>query len=434
MSPTDVGVVSVLVVLLLMAFGLPVGTAMGLVGFAGLAYLLSFNAALVKTGVSLFATISNYSLAVLPLFVLMAQIVFVTGLSTDMFRAAQKWMGRLPGSVALASIGTCAAFSAVSASSIATAVTVGKVALPEMDERGYDRALSTGAIAAGGSLGILIPPSSILIIYGVMTETSIAKLFIGGIMPGVILTLLFMLSIGVRTLANPNLCPREQMPVSLREKVASLGSCWEMLGLIALVLGGLMIGWFTPTEAGAVGAVGAAAFSLFRRRLTLRNLGHSLIETGKTIGMIYLIMIGAFILNHLLAVSTLPTQMAKVVSDLPLPPLAIVGAMVLVWVVLGCFVDAMAIVLLTVPVFYPVAMNLGFDAIWFGIVIVIVVEMALITPPVGMNVYAISGIAKGVPMETIFRGIMPFLLMEVILLIALMILPDIVLFLPNLFK
>jgi tripartite ATP-independent transporter DctM subunit len=434
MSSITVGIAGIVLVLMLMAFGIPVGIAMGLIGFAGLGYLISISAAFAKIGVSAFATMSNYSLAVLPLFILMAEIIFTVGLSKELFKLIQKWTGRLPGGLAIATIGSCAGFAAVSASSIATAVTMGTVTLPEMNRRGYDTGLSTGAVAAGGSLGILIPPSSILIIYGVLTETSIGKLFMAGLIPGICLALLFMLSIFLRGLINPQLCPGETIGASLREKLVAFGSCGEIIALIFLVLGGLIIGWFTPTEAGAVGAFGSALFSMLRRRLTFKALIHALVMTGKTTGLIYLIMIGAFILNHMLAASTLPSQLATLIVSFDLPPFAIMACMIGVYLILGCLIDAMAMILLTVPIFFPIALSLGFNEIWFGIIIVLVVEMGMITPPVGINVYAISGIAKDVPMEKIFKGILPFLFVEIFFIAILMYFPQIALFLPNLMK
>jgi len=431
MSPVTVGIVGFVVLFTLLALGLPIGFGMLGVGFAGFWYLVSQTAALSKIATSPFSTVSSYDLAVLPLFLLMAHITFVSGLSRDLYNLAAKWLGRLRGGLAMATVGACAGFAAVSASSLATAATIGQVALPEMKKYKYQPALSTGCVAAGGTIGILIPPSAVLIMYGIITETSIGKLFMAGVVPGVLEALFYMATIYILCWWKPSLGPQGPS-FSLREKVAAFGSCGEIIALIALVLGGLMIGWFTPTEAGAVGAFGAFVFSLIRGRLNWQKFKQAILATMKTTGMVYGILIGAFVFNYFMAVTTIPFMLADLVGGLPLPPLAIMGLVLIVYLLLGCIMDAGAMILLTIPIFFPLALTLGFDPIWFGIIIVRVCEMGMITPPIGINVYVIAGVAPDVPMQTIFKGIIPFLIADLFHVMLLLFVPAIALFLPTL--
>jgi C4-dicarboxylate transporter DctM subunit len=431
MSPVIVGLIGFAILFALISIGLPIGVSMAVVGFAGFWYLVSGAAAIVNTVLISFETVHDYSLAVLPLFLLMAHVVFASGLSKDLYNLAAKWLGHQPGGLAMATVGGCAGFAAVSASSVATASTMGLVALPEMKRYKYDPALSTGCIAAGGTIGILIPPSAVLIIYGIITETSIGKLFMAGIVPGVLEALFYIATIYILCLWKPSLGPRGPSS-SFKEKIAAFGSCGEIIGLIALVLGGLIIGWFTPTEAGAVGAVGAILFSLIRRRLNWPKFKHAVIETMKTTGMIYLVLIGAFIFNYFMAVTTIPATLADIASGLPLPPLGIMVFVMIVYVFLGCLLDAAAMILLTLPIFFPLATSLGFDPIWFGIIIVRVCEIGMITPPIGMNVYVIAGVAPDVPLTTIFKGIVPFLIADILHVMLLLFVPAVILFLPSL--
>jgi C4-dicarboxylate transporter DctM subunit len=431
MSPVTVGIIGFVVLFAFLALGLPIGFGMLGVGFAGFWYLVSQNAAMSKIATSPFSTLSSYDLAVLPLFLLMAHITFASGLSKDLYNLAAKWLGRFRGGLGMATIGACAGFAAVSASSVATAATMGQVALPEMKKYKYQPTLSTGCVAAGGTIGILIPPSAVLIIYGIITETSIGKLFMAGILPGVLEVLFYIVTIYILCRWKPSLGPQGPS-FSLREKVAAFGSCGEIIGLIALVLGGLMIGWFTPTEAGAVGAFGAVLFSLIRGRLNWQKFKKAVIETMKTTGMVYCILIGAIIFNYFMAVTNIPFVLADIVGGLPLPPLAIMGLVLIVYIFLGCIMDAGAMILLTIPIFFPLALSLDFSPIWFGIIIVRVCEIGMITPPIGINVYVIAGVAPDVPIQTIFKGIIPFLIADLFNVMLLLFVPAIALFLPNL--
>jgi C4-dicarboxylate transporter DctM subunit len=431
MSPVTIGIISFILLFAILALRTPLGISMFLVGFAGLWVLISREAAIIKVGLIPFEIMASFELAVLPLFLLMAQIVFAAGLSTDLYNVASRWLGRMRGGVAIATVGGCAGFAAISSSSLATAVTMGMVGLPEMKRLKYHPALSTGCVAAGGTIGQLIPPSAGLITIGIITQTSIGKLFLGGVIPGITEALFYIVTIYILCVIKPGLGPRGPK-YTLTEKIASFGTCWEMIGMIILVLGGLIIGWFTPTEAGAVGALGAIIFSMIRNRLSWEGFKKALRETIKTTGMLYGILVGAFLFKYFLAVTTIPTHLADWVGGLTLPPMLIVIMVLLVYVFLGCVMDALAMILLTLPVFFPLVMNLGFDPIWFGIIIIRMTEIGLITPPIGMNVYAIAGIAPDVPITTIFKGVIPFLIADICHVAMLLAFPVVVTFLPDL--
>ena len=431
MSPLEIGLLGLVALFALIALGVPIGFSMGLVGVVGLWLVVSPSAAYAKLAIVPFQKVSDYDLAVLPLFLLMAYIFTNTGIGKDLFNLAYRWLGRFPGGLGLATVSACGIFAAISSSSIATAATMGSVALPEMKRFKYDPRLATGLVAAGGTVGSLIPPSGVLIIYGILTQTSIGKLFLGGWIPGIMEVVAYMIVIYLLCRFNPLLGPRGES-FSFKEKFFAFLNAGEAIGLILFVLLGLMVGWFTPTEAGAVGAVGALAFSLIRKRLTWVALKKACISTLRTTGMIYGILIGAFIFNYFLATTRLPMALSEFVSQLALPPLALLGVIMLVYFVLGCFLDAAAMHVLTIPIFFPLAVSLGFDAIWFGVVVTRAMEVAMITPPIGMNVFVIAGVAPDVPMGTIFRGIVPFLIADIICIILLLLLPQLVLFLPSL--
>jgi len=433
MDPIIVGLIGIGIFLLIMAMGMPIGFSMALVGFVGIAYLISVESAFGKLAIVPFRVVANYEFTVIPLFIFMANICFQAGLGRDLFDLAFKWLGPFPGGLAMGTVVACAIFSAISGSSIGTAVTVGLVALTEMKKYNYAPKLATGCVAAGGTMGVLIPPSNPLILYGIITEQSIGKLFIAGIIPGILEAVFYIITIYIICRLNPNLGPRSPK-VSFKEKLAPIGRCGEVVLLVVFVLGGLFIGWFTPTEAGAAGAFGSIVIALARRRLDWRKFKEACLETLRTSGMIYALIIGASIMNYFLAVSRLPTEVARVIGDLPLPPIGIMALVMSLQIVLGCFIDALAMMLILTPIFFPMAMQLGFDPIWFGIMMVVMGEIAVITPPVGINVYAISGIAKDVPMETIFRGIFPFFIADICRVALLLFVPQLALFLPSLMK
>ncbi len=430
MTPIVTGIVGAAVLLVLMFMGMPIGFVMLVTGFVGFAYLVTFDGALqVATSVP-YTLVTSYDYAVLPLFLLMAEICMAAGMGQSLYRLVYVWVGRMRGGLAIASLGACAFFSAASSSSIATAATVGLVAVPEMRKYNYQSGLATGCLAAGGGLGILIPPSGLLIMYGIMTQQSITKLFIAGLVPGILLTLMFMAMIYIRARFNPELAPAGPK-TSLKEKMAATTDSIEMIALLALVIVGLIIGWFTPTEAGAAGALGALVLSLIRRRLSLKGFMTALVNALRTTGMIFIILMGALVFNSFLAISTIPMELAGWVTGLGLPPVVVTILVIILYLLLGTFIDEVSLVLLTIPVFYPLMVELGYDPIWFGIIIVMVVEMGMISPPVGMTIYVIKGIAPDIPIGTIFRGVIPFLLVDVVLVALIIIFPAIVLFLPG---
>lgn len=431
MSSIEIGIIAFVILLLLLAFGLPIGFGMILIGFAGIWYLISDVAAFTKMAIVPFSTVNSFDLSVLPLFLLMAHVIFASGLSKDLYNLAAKWLGHQPGGLAMATVGGCAAFAAMSASSLATVVTLGLVSMPEMKKYNYHPELSAGVLAAGGTIGILIPPSGILIVYGILTETSIGKLFIAGIIPGITEALFYMITIYILCKMRPDFGPRGPVS-SIKEKILAFGSCIEMLALIIIVLGGLIIGWFTPTEAGAVGAFGAILFSLIRGRLNWQKFKKAISDTILTTGMLYCTMIGAFMFQYFIAVTKIPFELAEFAGGLLLPPLGIITVVLLIYIILGCFLEAMTMVLLTVPIFFPLVVSLGLDPIWFAILVVRMSEIGLITPPIGMNVYALSGLFPDIPVTTIFKGVVPFILTDLCHVALLLFVPSITLFLPSL--
>jgi tripartite ATP-independent transporter DctM subunit len=433
MSSITIGVIGIFIILLLLFCGIPIGFSMILVGTVGFAYLVNFSAALQVVGVSVWGVISSYDWLVLPLFILMGCIFARAGLGQSLFRLAYNFIGRLPGGLSIAAIVACAIFSAVSASTLATAVTIGVTAIPQMRKYKYQSGLAAGICAAGGTLGILVPPSTIFIVYGILTGTSIVELFLAGIFPGVILTIMFMLMIFIRARINPSIAPPGER-TSAKEKLEAIGGCAEVLVFIILVLGGLIIGWFTPTEAGGVAASGAILISLARKRLSWQGFKDALRDSVRNTGMIFACLIGAFILTPFVAMSRIPMELAGLISGFGLPPMLVMVSIIGTYFILGCFIDTMAMILLTLPVYFPLVTGMGYDPIWFGVIIVLVVEMALITPPIGMNVYVICGIARDIPMEKVFKGILPFVLIEAAFLIVLIIFPQLVLFFPSLFN
>ncbi len=430
MTPVATGIIGFILLFFLLALGMPIGVGMALVGFLGFGYLVSDVAALTKLALVPFQIVTDYSLAVLPLFLLMAHVVINTGMGRDLFNLASKWLGHKKGGVAMAAIAGSGIFSALSASSIATATTMGLVSIPEMKRLNYDPALATGSVAAGGTMGILIPPSGALIIFGILTETSIGKLFAAGIIPGILQAIFYIGVVAVLCWWRPQYGPPAPK-ATMGEKFKALGSCGEIILLIVFVLVGLVVGWFTPTEAGAVGAFGAIVISILRKRLSWEGFKHACLETMKSSGMIYGILIGAFIFNYFVAATTIPYVLADTIGSLPLPPMAIFCVILIFYFFLGCFLDVAAMTVLTIPIFFPLIMELGFNAIWFGIVFVRMAEIAMITPPIGMNTFVIAGVARhlGIEIETVWKGILPFLVADFLHVTLLVLFPTISLFL-----
>lgn len=433
MDPTTVGVIGLVVLVIALFSRMPVGFVMALIGFLGFSYLVSLEGGLRLFAKDIFVIFGSYSLTVIPLFILMGQIAFHAGISRRLYDSAYTFLGHFPGGLAMATIGACAGFAAICGSTNAAAATMATVALPEMKRYKYSMELATGSVAAGGSLGILIPPSVIFIVYGIMTEQSIGKLFAAGILPGILLSILFILTIYIRVRIKPMLGPPGPK-TSLREKLQSLSGVIEMLLIFGLVMGGLFKGFFTPTEAGAAGAFITLMLAVGRRHISWEKFLVATWESVRISCMVLVIVAGATVFGHFLAVTRIPYILADWVAGLPLPPWAIMGLIISIYLIGGCFMDSLAMILLTIPIFYPVAVNLGYDPIWFGVIIVLITEMGVITPPVGVNVYVVSGVAKDVPLEVIFKGILPLLGALIVCNIILIIFPQIALFLPSLMR
>ena len=431
MSPCTIGLIGLAALILLLFARIPVGFAMAIVGFTGFVQLVNLDAALSLLARDVFSTFSSYGLTVIPLFIFMGQVSFHAGISRRLYDTAYAFIGHRPGGLAMATIGACTAFGAICGSSPATAATMGTVALPEMKRYNYSMELATGAVASGGSLGMLIPPSVVFIVYGIMTEQSIGKLFMAGIFPGLLIAGLFCLAISLSCRHNPELGPSGP-PTNWQGKISSLKGTAETLLLFSLVMGGLFVGFFTPTEAGAIGALCSLGIALMGRNLTFEKLKLSLFETTRTACMVMIIVTGAVIFGHFLAVTRIPYDLAGWVAGLPLPRFVVMMVIIAVYLIGGCFIDALALILLTVPIFYPVILSLNYDPIWFGVIIVLVTQMGVISPPVGINVYVVKGVAPEIPLATIFKGVIPFLVALIIGTIILIAIPQISLFLPGL--
>jgi len=431
MTSLTIGYLGIVVLVILLFSGIHIGVVMGIIGFLGMAIVSGWDAGLTVLKTVPFTTFANYGMSVVPLFILMGSLCFAAGLSKDLYVAVHRWLGHLRGGLAMATVGACAAFAAVSGSSIATAATMGTVSLPEMKRFNYDPALAAGCIAAGGSIGILIPPSVPLVIYGVLSNQSIGKLFIAGIIPGLLQAVFYIVTISILCKRNPAIGPPGPRS-SVKEKAAALKATWAPLALFVIVIGGIYLGIFSPTEAAGVGACGACILALSKGKLSWSKFMESLSESVRNTSMIFVIFLGAMIFGYYLAITRLPFELAAFVGELPVNRYVILALVLLVYLLLGCFMDSLAMILLTVPVFYPLITSLGFDPLWFGVIIVRTVEIGLITPPVGLNVFVIKGIAEDTSMYTIFRGIVPFILADICHLILLVVFPQIVTFLPSL--
>jgi len=433
-SPLMVGFIGLIAMIAIMFSGMWLGVVMGFIAILGVACISGIEPALSMIGISTFRSVARYSLAVIPLFVLMGAFAHHAGLARQLFYTAHNWLGRLPGGLAMASVGACAGFAAVSGSMVATVATMGTVAIPEMRKYGYDSKLATGAVAAGGTIGILIPPSVALVLYGILAEQPIGILFMAGIIPGILEAVFYMITIFILCKLNPLMGPPSTRRISFTEKVTSLKGSWPVLGLFVLVMGGMYLGVFTPTEAAGVGAFGAFVLIVVKGRLNRKTIFDSLEETVKTTAMVLLFLIGAALLVYFLALSRLPYEVSAIVAGLPVNRYLILVGVILLYIFLGCIMSSVALVVLTVPIFFPLIVELGYDPIWWGIIMVRVCEMGAITPPVGMGVFVIKGVAPDVPIGTIFRGIIPFFIADVCHVAMLVAVPQVVLFLPSLMR
>ncbi len=431
MTPVQIGILGCILLLVLLISSMPIAFVMAVVGLIGFAVVVTPHAAMSMITTDLFSTFSSYSLTVIPLFIFMGQLAFHSGISRRLFNAAYKWLGALPGGLAMATIGACAGFGAICGSGPATAATMAAVALPEMKRYNYDVELGSGAVAAGGSLGMLIPPSVVFIVYAIMTEQSIGKLFLAGIIPGILIATIFCLTIYLNCISRKHLGPPGKK-TSFVEKIKSLKFIFDTLVLFLLVMGGMFLGFFTPTEAAAIGAAGTLLIAVIKKQISIKMIMQSLRETVRTSCMVMTIVAGAVMLGHFLAITQIPFHLANWLANLPLPGWIIVAFIIGFYFISGCFVDALALILLTIPIFYPVITELGYDPIWFGVIIVVVTQMGVISPPVGVNVYVVCGIERDVPLQTVFKGALPFLLALIISAIILVAFPQLSLILPNL--
>jgi len=429
-SLTLVGILALAGLFLMIFLRVPVGIALGIAGVLGYWSLSGLDATLALMGSIPFEIGYNYDLSIIALFVLMGNFAMVSGMSRDLYDMARSLVGHWPGGLASATVVGCAGFAAVSGSSLASAVTMGRVALPEMKRYDYHPRLATGCVAAGGTLGILIPPSTGFIIYALLTEESIGQLFLAGVVPGIVLTGLFMATIALLTWRNPAMGPKaERLP--WRERGRSVLRSTSLVGIVFVVLGGIYLGVFTPVEAAAIGAFVTLLLTAVRRKLSWAVLRFCVLETIKTFAFVYLIVIGAFLFNPFLAVTRIPADLASFMATLDLAPVWILLIIVFGYIVLGTFLEGIAMMVLTIPIVYPIIIKMGYDPVWFGTLLVVVLEMSLISPPLGLNVFVVKGIADGVPMNEIFKGIVPFwgaMLVCAALLIAL---PQLALFLPQ---
>ncbi len=430
MDPIVVGSLGIGFMFVLIALHVPIGVAMGLAGFVSIGALLGFDQALTLFATEPTSVMTSTELAVIPLFLLMGSFAGAAGLSSDIYRVAYAFLGHRRGGLALATIGGCAGFGAVCGSSIATAATMARIALPEMLERRYQPSLATGCIAAGGTLGILIPPSVIMVLYAILTEQSVVALFIAAILPGILAVCLHFIAISIYTRLYPDSGPAGPR-MSWGERGRVMHKCWGAIFLAVIVGGGIYAGIFTVSEAAAVGAATAIAFTIARGRLTLAVLWEVLGETAANTGLIYVIIIGASIFSYFLSLSQLPGELIQAVQGLGLPPLVVLMVLTIVYLILGSVFDTIAAMVITLPFVFPLVIGLGYNPIWFGIYNVMVIEIGLITPPIGINVFVLHGMARNIPLATIFRGITPFLIADLTRLGILILFPVIALWLPT---
>ncbi len=431
MSLILIGIIGIIILLAVLFFlGMPVGFAMGIVGFCGFWYVVSFQAAINIVGNDIWSTFSSYGLTVIPLFIFLGYLAFNSGIADRLYNTAYKWFGHWRGGLAIATIGADELFAAICGSNTATAATMGKVALPQMNKYKYDNMLSSGTVVTGGTLGTVMPPSVVLIVIGLQTEQSIIKLFLGGILPAVLLGLLFVLTIFVVCRINPSYGPAGPK-TSFKEKIISLTGVIEAVVIFILVIGGLYVGLFTPTEAGAVGVFFTLIVTIATRRITWKGIVSSVVETLKISAMVFFLVTGAIIFGRFLAVTRLPFMVADFASGLPVSPYVILAFILVIYLIGGCFVDSLGFLVLTIPIFFPLGVALGFDPIWYAIILTMVTTMGAITPPVGVNIYVIKALAPEIPLGTIFKSVSFFLMACIVSIIILIMFPQIVLVIPG---
>ena len=431
MNPAVAGILGSLLLVVLLFLGMPIAFVMMFVGFLGISYLTSVSAALPVAAKTIYETAAYYPYTIIPLFILMGGFAGSAGITKELYETFDKWFRRFPGGLGIATITACAFFAALSGSSVAAAAAMGTIAIPEMRRFNYAPKLAVGVVAAGGTLSFLIPPSLGFVVYGMLTEQSIGKLLISGIFPGILLSLAFIAIIVIQVKRDPRLAPATPGEVSFKEKILAFSGVWETLLVFFLVMGGIYLGFVNPTEAGAIGATALFAIALLKRKITLKNLSASLLETIRISVLVLFLVAGANVFSYFLALSTIPMVVSTWMAGLHVSRYIILAIVVVIYLILGCFLDAISMMVLTMPVIFPVIQALGFDPIWFGVICVIMMEAGLITPPVGLNVYTLAGVVKDVPMQTIFRGALPFLISMMAVVILITIFPEICLFLPS---
>ncbi|GIK79881.1 MAG: TRAP transporter permease [Pseudorhodoplanes sp.] len=430
MSSDAVAIIGFVTLFVLMLLRVPIGMAMGLVGVAGFGYLTSGGPALKIVGHTTMRTVTDFNFAVVPLFLLMGAFATTSGMSRELFRAANAFVGHLRGGLGIATIAACGGFAAICGSSVATAATFSRVAYPEMRRYNYPQSFATGVIAAGGTLGIMIPPSTVLAVYGLITEQDVGKLFIAGIVPGIVAVLMYMATISIIGRLKPGFLPAGPR-TSWDERWRSLRDVWATLLLFAFVIGGIYGGMFTATEAAGMGAGGALLIGIARGRLTRHDILRSLLESTRTTAAVFTILIGALLFGYFLTITQTPQKVMEFLTGLGIGRYGILTVILLMYLVLGCLMDALAMIILTVPIVFPIIKQLGFDPIWFGIIIVMTVELGLIHPPVGMNIFVIKSVIDDVKISTIFYGVLPFIITDILRLVLLVAFPFLALWLPS---
>jgi tripartite ATP-independent transporter DctM subunit len=430
MSTDAVAIIGFLALFVLMLLRVPVGMAMGLVGVSGFGYLVGAAPALKLIGQTSMRTVTDYTFGVIPMFLLMGAFVSASGMSRELFRAANTFVGHLRGGLGLATVAACGFFASISGSSVATAATFSTVAYPEMRHYKYPQSFATGVIAAGGTLGAIFPPSTVLAVYGIITEQDIGKLFIAGIIPGLVAAAMYMITIFLIGKVRPDFLPTGSR-ASWRERFEAVRDIWAPLLLFVFVIGGLYGGLFTPTEAGGMGAGGAFLIGVLRGRLPKEEIRRALLQATRTAAAVFTVLIGALIFGYFLTITQTPQKITEFLTSLGLGRYGVLALIMVMYLVLGCLMDAMAMIILTVPIIFPVIVSLGFDPIWFGIIIVMTVELGLIHPPVGMNVFVIKSVIPDVSFTTIFRGVLPFIITDMIRLVILIAFPILALYLPS---
>ena len=430
MSSDVVAVIGFLLLFVLILLRVPIGMAMGLVGVGGFAYLSGGGPALKIVGHTSMRTVTDFNFAIVPLFLLMGSFATTSGMSRELFRAGNAFLGQMRGGLGIATIAACGGFAAICGSSVATAATFSRVAYPEMRAYGYPQSFATGVIAAGGTLGIMIPPSTVFAVYGLITEQDIGKLFIAGVVPGILAMGMYMLTITVIGMARPGYLPPGKR-VSWKERGESLREIWATLLLFAFVIGGIYGGLFTATEAAGMGAAGAFIIGIVRGRLSRKDIRRSLLDTTRVTAAIFTILIGALLFGYFLTITQTPQKVTEFLTNLGIGRYGVLALIMLMYLVLGCLMDALAMIILTVPIIFPVIKELGFDPIWFGVIIVMTVELGLIHPPVGMNIFVIKSVVEDVKISTIFYGVLPFIVTDILRLILLIAFPIIALWLPS---